>query len=284
MVASGKTDKEITKSFKEIPEDKLKQEISSARKNINPDIFWEYDCNGEPKIKPYKLKIFLESQDYLKYYPDDGSKTFIFIKKDDNFLDIISEYQIKDFVLQNLQERFEIDIFNIVAEKTKTFTVPYLSILDTANIETVKDGKDYAMLYYKNTALKVKKDSIEEIDYNELDGYVWKNNVINREYKNVDHHNSQFRSFIWFISGQDRNRYNTFKSLIGYLLHSYKNSANNKAIILNDEKISDNPNGGSGKGLLTTAIGKMKNLSIIDGKNFDFNKAFPYQTVSTDAQ
>ena len=105
------------------------------------------------------------------------------------------------------------------------------------------------MLYYRNKALKVRYNSIEEIDYNDLDGYVWRNNIIDRDYENVDHHQSQFRSFVWFISGQDRERYNTFKSIIGYLLHSYKNSANNKAIILNDEKISDNPNGGSGKGL-----------------------------------
>lgn len=284
MVASGKNDKEITKAFKEVPEEKLKQEISSARKNVNPDKFWEYDFRGEIKVKPYKLKIFLESRNYLKYYPDNGSNAFIFISKDDNFLDIVSEYQIKDFVLQNLQERFEIDIFDIVAEKTKLFTYQYLSILDSANIETVKDGEDFAMLYYRNKALKVRYNSIEEIDYNDLDGYVWRNNIIDRDYENVDHHQSQFRSFVWFISGEDSERYNTFKSIIGYLLHSYKNSANNKAIILNDEKISDNPNGGSGKGLLTTAIGKMKNLSIIDGKNFDFNKAFPYQTVSTDAQ
>lgn len=284
MVASGKTDKEITKSFKEIPEEKLKQEISSARKNVNPDKFWEYDFHGQAKIKPYKLKIFLESRNYLKFYPDNGSNAFIFISKDDNFLDIVSEYQIKDFVLQNLQDRFEIDIFDIAAEKTKLFTYQYLSILDTANIETVKDGEDFAMLYYRNKALKVKYNSIQEIDYDDLDGYVWRNNIIDRVYENVDHHQSQFRSFVWFIAGQDRERYNTFKSIIGYLLHSYKNSANNKAIILNDEKISDNPNGGSGKGLLTTAIGKMKNLSVIDGKYFDPKDKFRYQTVSSDSQ
>lgn len=284
MVASGKTDKEITKAFKHVPEEKLQQEVSSARKTINPEIFWEYDFHGVPKIKPYKLKIFLESQNYLKYYPDNGSNAFIFISKDDNFLDIISEYQIKDYVLSNLQERFEIDIFDIVAEKTKLFTYQYLSILDTANVETMKDSDDFAMLYYRNIAVKVKSSSIEKIEYSDLDGYVWRNNIINRNYEDVDHHKSQFRSFVWLIAGQDRNRYNTFKSVIGYLLHSYKNSANNKAIVLNDEKISDNPNGGSGKGLLTAAIGKMKNLSVIDGKTFDFAKAFPYQTVATDTQ
>lgn len=284
MIASGKTDSEIKKSFSDIPEEKLQNEVKSTRKNVDPDVFWEYDFNGEPKIKPFKLKTFLESKSFAKYYPDDGSNAFIFITKDDNFLDIVSEYQIKDFVLKDLQDRYEIDIFDIAAEKTKIFTYQYLSILDTANVEVVKDGKDYAMLYYQNKAVRVEKDKITELSYNDLEGYVWRNNIITRDYKNVDHHESEFRSFVWYISGQNQDRYNSFKSIIGYLLHSYKNSANNKAIILNDEKISDNPNGGSGKGLLTAAIGKMKNLSVIDGKTFDFTKSFPYQTVSTDSQ
>ncbi len=34
-----------------------------------------------------------------------------------------------------------------------------------------------------------------------------------------------FRSFIWFISGQEVERYDTMKSVIGYMLHSYKTSA-----------------------------------------------------------
>jgi len=284
MVSSGKSDKDIIKSFKEIPEENLNNEIKTSRKNITPEKFWEYDFHGEPKIKPFKFKTFLESKDFSKYYPDNGSNAFIFINKDDNFIDIISEYQIKDFVLQDLQHRFEIDIFDIVAEKTKLFTYQYLSILDTSKVDVVKDTKDFAMLYYQNVALKVEYNKITEIKYSDLEGYVWKSNVIAREYKDVDHHQSQFRSFLWLVSGQDKDRYNTFKSLMGYLLHSYKNSANNKAIILNDEKISDNPNGGSGKGLLTMAISKMKNVSVIDGKTFDFNKSFPYQTVSTDSQ
>ena len=85
------------------------------------------------------------------------------------------------------------------------------------------------------------------------------------------------------ISGEDSERYNSFKSVIGYLLHSFKTSANNKAIIFNDEKISDNPNGGR-KGLFWNALAKMKRVASIDGKTFDFGKSFPYQTVSTDTQ
>ena len=157
-------------------------------------------------------------------------------------------------------------------------------MIATANIQVDKDTVNFAMLYYNNLALKITKDSIQEIDYNDMEALVWKSQIINRDYEDVDHHESQFRSFIWFASGQNRDKYNTMKSVIGYLLHSYKTSANNRAIILNDETISDNPNGGSGKGIIINSIGHMKKLSVIDGKTFDFNKSFAFQTVNTDTQ
>ena len=67
-------------------------------------------------------------------------------------------------------------------------------------------------------------------------------------------------------------------------MHSYKTNSNNKAIIFNDETISESPNGGSGKGIIMNAINKVKRVAVIDGKQFDFNKSFPYQTVSADTQ
>ena len=36
---------------------------------------------------------------------------------------------------------------------------------------------------------------------------------------------------------EEIDKYNTFKSVVGYLLHTYKTSSKNKAIILNDETI-----------------------------------------------
>ncbi len=54
------------------------------------------------------------------------------------------------------------------------------------------------------------------------------------------------------------------------------------AVILNDEVISDNPEGGTGKGLLMSALSKMKKLVVIDGKSFAFERSFAYQLVSAD--
>jgi hypothetical protein len=48
--------------------------------------------------------------------------------------------------------------------------------------------------------------------------------------------------------------------------------------------ISDNPEGGTGKGLLMNALSKMKKLVVIDGKSFAFERSFAYQLVSADTQ
>jgi hypothetical protein len=55
-------------------------------------------------------------------------------------------------------------------------------------------------------------------------------------------------------------------------------------VILNDEVISDNPEGGTGKGLFVQGIKQVRRVSILDGKTFDDKKSFPYQTVSPETQ
>jgi len=74
------------------------------------------------------------------------------------------------------------------------------------------------------------------------------------------------------------------ESTIGFMMHGYKNLSYCPAVILNDEIISDNPEGGTGKGLFMNALSQMKKLVVIDGKAFAFEKSFPYQLVSADTQ
>ncbi len=284
MVISGKPEKEIEQAFKDVPKRKVKAEIESVKKNIDISKFWAFNKKGEIEIKPYRLKIYLENLNYFKFYPIDNTKPFIFITKKENFINSVNEYNIKDVIMNNLIDINQIDVFDTVAQKTTLFTPQYLSMLDTANVTIEKDGENYAMIYYRNCAVKVFKDYFDILDYTELEGFVWEKQIIDRDFSDSDHHDSMFRTFVWLISGEDVARYNTFKSIIGYLLHSYKTSANNKAIILNDETVSDVPNGGSGKGILINAIGHMKRTSVIDGKTFDPNKSFAYQTVSSDCQ
>ena len=107
-----------------------------------------------------------------------------------------------------------------------------------------------AYLYYKNCAVRVTKDEVTPIDYLDLGGYVWKDHVIDRTFKICDGGSSVYRVFINNVCAQQSSRAESMESTIGFLLHAHKNLSYCPAIILNDEVISDNPEGGTGRGYL----------------------------------
>ena len=86
------------------------------------------------------------------------------------------------------------------------------------------------------------------------------------------------------VCGENDERVNSMESTIGYMLHGHKNLSYCPAIILNDEVISDNPEGGTGKGIFMNALAQMKKVVTIDGKSFAFERSFAYQLVSADTQ
>jgi hypothetical protein len=270
--------------------------------NINPEEkFWSVNQDGKVSLNNYKFKRFLEMNCFFKNRPNPNS-TFNIIKKNGIFLEIVDEVEVKDFVLNHiLKERLSEDVYNLMTSNIKFFKRDYLSMIESKEIKVLKDTKDIAYLFYENGVLEVTKNKSELKDYKDFNLNIWENQVIKRKYVSSDHHDSEFRKFVWKISGgidlneyssvEDQNkhetavaRYNSFQTAIGYLIHSYKTSGNNKAIILNDEMISDSPNGRSGKGVFWNSLKHMKKLQSIDGKQFKFGGDFPYQSVKTDCQ
>lgn len=279
LVRAGVAKTDIEKQFKGV-------DISRIKQNIDIDEFWYYNDKNKICLSPHKYKFWLEQNNFFKYYPSENSNTFTFIKKEQNLLEETSDKRIKDYVLDTIMSKPNIGYapYDFMANNTSYFKTDFLSMLSTTDIKIKEDTKDVCYLYYKNCVVEITREGLKEIDYIDVDGYVWKRQIIDRNFEKSDHHTSVFRKFLWLISGQSVQKYNSFKSVIGYLLHSFKTSANNKAIVFNDETISENPNGGSGKGLFWNALKNMKKVSSIDGKTFEFTKSFPYQTVSTDTQ
>lgn len=279
LIRSGKTKKELEEQFDGI-------DISLLKENIDVDEFWYYTDKGKIMLSTHKFKFWLEQNNFFKYYPSENSNTFTFIKKEQNMIEETSDKLIKDYVLGNILGRDNIGYgpYDFMASNTGYFKQEFLSMLSTTEVKIKEDTASDCFLYYKNCVVNIKKDSVKTIDYIDVDGLVWKKQIINREFQTADHHEAEFRKFIWLISGQDVLKYNSFKSVIGYLLHSFKTSANNKAIVFNDETISENPNGGSGKGLFWNALKNMRKVSRIDGKQFKPDSDFAYQIATPDTQ
>jgi hypothetical protein len=246
--------------------------------------FWERNDRGVIRIVHIQFKQFLEDSGFYKYCPE-GSKNYVFVKVTNNLVDHTSEKEIKDFVLNHLLELDDISVYNYFADNTRFFKEEFLSMLSTIDIYFIEDTKDTAYLYYKNCAVMITRQEIKPIDYLDLGGYVWKDHVIDRNFNLCGvSEDFSFRKFIRNINGGDENRVKSMESTIGFLMHGYKNLSYCPAVILNDEVISDNPEGGTGKGILMNALSKMKKVVTIDGKSFAFERSFAYQLVSADTQ
>ena len=245
--------------------------------------FWSKNDKGVVKIIHIIFKEFLEENGFYKYCPE-GSKNYVFVKVTNNLIDHTSEKEIKDYILEHLRGQDDISIYNYFADQTRFFKEEFLTLLGTIDILFIEDSKDTSYLYYSNCAVRITKDEVKIIDYLDLGGYVWKDHVINRNFKVSDVEKCDYKTFINNICCKDSSRTRSMESTIGFMLHGHKNLSYCPAVILNDEVISDNPEGGTGKGVFKNAISQMKKVVTIDGKSFTFERSFAYQLVSADTQ
>jgi hypothetical protein len=264
--------------------DTIESVLNKVEEENAKQTFWDRNDKGVIRIIHIQFKQFLEDNGFYKYCPE-GGKNYVFVKVTNNLIDHTSDKEIKDFVLTHLLELDDVAVYNYFADQTRFFKEEFLSLLSTIEIYFIADSKEAAYLYYKNCAIKITRDGVSTLDYLDLGGYVWKDHVIDRNFTLCSVTSKcDFKKFISNINGGDHERVRTMESTIGFLLHGYKNLSFCPAVILNDEVISDNPEGGTGKGLIMNALSKMKKLVVIDGKSFAFERSFAYQLVSADTQ
>jgi len=260
-----------------------KYAISTDQVPDSDEDFWTKSSKGKIDLVPHLFRRFLERSGFYKYYPP-TSMNFVFVRVVDNTISDVNEDVIKDFVLKYLYDRNDMSVYNFFAINTKFFQETFLNYVSKIDADFIKDTPDVAYLYYLNCAVRVSKSSIDMIDYKDLSGYVWEKQKIQRNFNISSFDDCEYKRFINNIAGDTPDRQRSVESTIGYLMHSHKPASYAPAIILNDEVISDNPEGGTGKGIFVKSISHMKKMVIIDGKGFSFQKSFPYQRVQVDTQ
>lgn len=285
IAISGEPVEKLKNKIKDIDFEKVQAEFEQYKEELKLDEFWYYTEKEQIRLATYRFLQYLEHHNIFKFYPDEDSGAYLFVKNDKNFISVFEEPKIKDFVLSDLRKRGCIDAFELMANNTSYFQSGYLSMVSSIDVKFNRDTQDTSYIYYQNAVVKTTANEIKTIPYSEINDLIWANQVIKRNIKLGEESDGVFKRFIWLVSGENPDRYYTLKSVIGYLMHSYQNEAKPKAIIFNDEMISEDiPNGGSGKGLIHRAIGHIKNIVVEDGKKFDSKSQFAYQKVNKDTQ
>lgn len=262
----------------------------------NHRIFWTYKrtkTNHVIEIEIYKFIEFLEQNNFGYYEIGQESRL---VHQKNNILKAVKESYISWFAkeyLKRLPEQLEYGIER--EELIRVFHSKLYSLVHKNQLNTLKkihpkykkDTSEQAFKYFRNCFVEVTKDKIVCHDYKDLDGTIWDSQIIDRDFTSVSKEEcveSDFCKFIFNCMGKDTKRYASMLTIIGYLVHTYKDSANAKAIVFCDQGISDTPNGGSGKSLTGRALSMLVKTAIEDGKTFKATAAFPFQQIEFDTK
>lgn len=280
-LSGGLSDEDIKKQLN-LSDDEL-EDIKNDSVSAD-EVFWTINSKGAISIEPLKYAQFLVKNGFQKYYPETAEKP-TFVKVKENKVRLSSVDQIKDFILSFLIERNEFEVWNYCSKHSYLFLENHLNMIDSIHLEMIQDTKTESFIPFKNCVVKVTSSEVEKISYIDVNGYIWENQIIPRDFETVIDFNNDFRDFVSKVSNQDPIRVKALESTLGYLIHTYKDKTDQKAIIFNDQEIDDNPNGGSGKSLMLTALGYFRRIVKIDGKSFNPAKSdFVYQRVNVDSQ
>jgi hypothetical protein len=265
----------------------------SNPEEIEKMVFW----TGNGNIVPSLLYRFFETNGFGLYYPkgsDIKNANPVVVKVTGNLVNDVSETFLlqtaKDYVLEITEEEGKCDpIIDSLHSSTGLFGNKNQKLLGIVNLTFIEDTKETAKLFFRNTVVEITASGISQRLYNDFDGHVWEKNIIQHDFTPVDFNDlSRDCDFLHFIKDitvvadetESENRFLSMFSIIGYLAHRYKDPTRTKAIILMDASPSGSPNGRSGKTLVCQAVGKLRNMSTIDGKSYDHRRWFRFSSVN----
>lgn len=261
------------------------QSNAKVKKPNNGRVFWYYD-DGKLKIDIQDMFTFINDCGYWIYYPVKAPDNYQYIKIENNIIRHVDTRDIKNTVLNFVNNNDQNAVYNVLNERTKYWNEKFLNVLPSIDPSILRDSKYISYFPTKSGVYKVTKDSIDKIDYVDLvEGYVWDTQITSKDF-NYTNPDGDFKKLTYNISGGAQN-FDSLRTVIGYLLHNYKDPANSKAVFLFDKNITQldgEPEGGSGKSLLFEGIKWLREVACVTGDRIDFKKSFVFQEVSESTQ
>lgn len=284
--------------------EKVANQIIDDIEDINgPEIltFWEVIHTRSKKtitILRHKLVEFLYDNGFHLFFYKKGSSIYRIVQQKDGFVQDVSFETMKKYIKQyvnSLPEKFDsitpAELMEVIVKGADIYFGKGLTeFIDARDIDVLKDTAEYAYFTFNNGIVRVDENGPVLLSYGDIGKPVWKSQVIDFNIDvdtEFDPHLCEFYDFIHKVSNGsvlyvENDGYLT--SLIGYMLHRYKDPSRPHAVILAEETEDEKKGGGTGKGILVKALSYMANLERVDGKNFKLDKNFAFQRVGLDTK
>jgi len=240
------------------------------------------------KLSRPRIKRLLEEGGFCKIRIE---RKYVFVRIVENIVHEINPAEVKEYVVMNYLNQIPASEFGtanrdmvldlIIKNTAQIFTENFFEFLITKPIGFCEDTNESSFFFFTNGFVEVTEDSKYLHPYEKLQGCIWENEIISREYEEVVLR-SEYEDFLYNAVGKDGARMLSLRTAIGYMLYRKKKAGEEKAILLIDEIISDGASGRSGKGLTIRGIGKLRKTVILDGRTFSPGKNFAFQRVGVD--
>jgi hypothetical protein len=281
--------------------------LSSEESNNKPAVpnsvqarFWS-NVSGSYKMDPESLHIFLEKRGFFTYKPQ-GVKATILLKLEDKKAREVSPKEVRRYCWDYIDDEYNFsdpeERKQVKAEFHRNKSLlgrDNLDLLPALNIKECKDTKDKCYLFFNDCFLEITSSSVMVKEYNALNGFVFETDINKFNFKpslkegktSIDkiEPEGEFFEFVRDLAKNDNKIVNeksleSLITIIGYLIHRYKDPANAKAIIFMDTYKDGNANGGTGKSLLTKGIARVRESAFQDGKYFTSSDKFVFSHVT----
>lgn len=245
----------------------------SCGKNIfDEGQFWQRD-KSKIKIKYTDLLSWFHTIGYRKY-----NNTLVQVI--DNVVQLCEDSDLKVAFINEVEFEIRDEMFEKVATifSDKGGLMAMLTELED---NFIKDTADSTWLFFTNIAIQIKED-VTPFEYRTLTGFIWKSDIISRDYYGTDFAGCDADKFIQILGGE---KSASLQKIIGYSITKYKDPLNPRAVILMEDIDPENEGesqGGSGKGLCFQFIKQFRKTADFDGKNFRFSDPFLFQNVDPD--
>ena len=193
----------------------------------------------------------------------------------DNIIHNCTPRAFFDTLKQYIKEE-DADIYESIAncyesfiQKSGTFTIERLPILDTARILT--STKTVSYKFYLNVWLRIDKNGYTAHDYAELTHLVWETSIQPRNFTYTPKpENSLYHQFLTRAIGITPNLFEA----IGYYAHEYKDEEGGYFCVLSEQCEDPRYGGGSGKNVFSSLFKYTTTYKNIPGSQVQFNEKF----------
>lgn len=264
-----------------------KEQFLKVEKNDNLT-FWytvvDKKGNTSYKIDRRNLRLWLESSGIRKLYTT--NKDFIIVRSQNNIVDFIDIASIKLLALHHVEKHNEMLLTQTFEKGIGQYIKPVdMDIIKVMEKEFFGGEKNTAYFFYKNIIGVERNNETLTMKYKDFTNLIWRSAIMKNNYpdesKLKDSKPGEWEQFFNNVTepGEER-KY--IRCVLGYALHKYRNRANMRAIIINDDNTNGEAKGGTGKGIIAQALGHFENQVIENGKAYRANRPFSFQNLDVD--